>query len=96
MRFDHDYNRAENACRVGLALALVAIALNTLSLYHAPGGSLIDIIGILAGVSSMACAYFGESVPDSILGDLSRRKFGLGCVGLTVASYAIWLINFFQ
>lgn len=89
------YNHEENACRIGLVLAVVAVALNTLSLYVFATNQLLDFIGVFCAIVSMLCAYLSESYHPYP----QFRQFGyrlqLGCIASCVAAFAIWIISFF-
>lgn len=92
MRYD-DYNRAENACRVGLALTIIAVLLNALSLYLLPGNTALDVFGVAAAVLSMTAGYFADSVFDSEFGDVTQTALINVCIWSCVASYAAWFLS---
>ncbi len=93
MRY-HDYNRAENACRIGLALAIVAVILNSLSLYVLPGNQAFDIFGVVCAVVSMAAGYFADSLIDNEFATPAHDCLVGICLLACVASYLVWLLSF--
>jgi hypothetical protein len=88
MRFD--YNHAENAARIGLALALVAVLLNVLSLYLVPGHRALDVFGVVTAVISMFAAYLGESAGHHHPG---YNKLAFACFAFCALSYITWLVG---
>ncbi len=93
MRF-YDYNRAENACRIGLTLSIIAVLLNALSLYTIPGNMAFDVFGVACAVLSMASAYFSESLHDDEYGDATQATLFQFCICACMTSYVVWLISF--
>lgn len=90
----HDYNRAENAVRVGLALSLIAVLLNVLSLYVIDGNRAFDILGVALAVISMAAAYFADSFAIHSHCQKTQNFLISLCVLGCAASYCVWLLSF--
>tara|TARA_R110001599_G_scaffold171353_1_gene362427 strand:+ start:441899 stop:442198 length:300 start_codon:yes stop_codon:yes gene_type:complete len=92
--YSDSYNHAENACRIGLALSLLAAALNILSLYFTSQHSVLSVVGILCAVTSMTAAYVSESTHQfgSYSGHVHFR-LGIACILLCALSYVLWCVS---
>lgn len=88
------YNHEENACRIGLVLAVVAVVLNSLSLYVFGSNQLLDFVGVLCAVLSMLAAYLSESYHQFNQFRLSCYRLGLACLAFCVAAYVVWIYSF--
>jgi hypothetical protein len=92
MRFD-EYDRQDNARRIGLVLAVLAAVLNSLSLYALPGNLLLDVFGVSCAVVSMAIAYFVESAY-AFFGVFKEFILAWVSVLACAASFLVWLTSF--
>lgn len=95
-----DYNRALNAALIGWAITLLAILLNVLTWLDGLGGYRgIEVLGIMFGVLTLVCGYFGESFAAMSSDGGSKmhamlfraRVLSLASIALCVLSYLMWL-----
>jgi len=92
MRTD-DYNRAENACRIGLAFTLLAALLNLCAIYFAPHAPGAAVAGVSLAAVSLGCAYFAETFYLWI-SDRQFMRLAVASIVSSALSFAAWLITF--
>ncbi|MBF8177817.1 hypothetical protein [Herminiimonas contaminans] len=94
----NDYNHDENACRIGLTLAVIAVGLNILNLYVIKAHQAIDLFGLSCGIASLVSSYLAESYhrhANTFRIVRLRERLVSACLLACALSYSAWIFSVF-